>query len=174
MNPLRSDQHSPDSIFLASSNRTVENLQFLTIDQILADLANLVVKVKSDLDAPFARIIVYGERIGGTVAVLGRKKFPHLIDAAWSSSSIFRTTVFDQSYYNSIAWVLYWIGSDECANRLSLAHSEVSQLISSGNASELQRLFDTTAPLDFSDSQEVIFFWETLFNFVSNYVENNQ
>lgn len=156
------------------SESTVENLRQLTFDQILADTANLVTKVQSDLDAQHARVVVWGSRFSATVAALARKKFPHLIHGVWSSSGIFRTASVDTSFYNAVSWNLFWTGSDECASRVSEAFAEVQQAISVRNASRLQNLFNTCAPVDFSNSQQIAFFWDKLFNYVSSYIDARQ
>lgn len=59
------------------------------MEQTLSDIAYLIREVKENLDAPNAKVIVWGTAYGGTLAALAREKYPHLIDGAWSSSGIF-------------------------------------------------------------------------------------
>lgn len=46
-------------------------------------------------------VIVYGSGYGGTLATWARKKFPHLINAAWSSSGIYELVVASLSMYSN-------------------------------------------------------------------------
>lgn len=65
-------------------------MQQLTFDHIIADFPHLVQKVKDDLDAPTARVVVWGTGLSATIAALIRKKFPHVVHGVWSSSGTFR------------------------------------------------------------------------------------
>lgn len=57
---------------------------------MLADVPHFLTQVKEDYEAPNAPIIIWGTRMGATTAALAKKKFPHLINGAWSSSGLFR------------------------------------------------------------------------------------
>lgn len=72
---------------------TTEDLRFTTVDQLLADIALLITQIKHDMNAPSSRVILFGSRLGGTLSILARKKFPHLVDGAWASGGIFRAAV---------------------------------------------------------------------------------
>lgn len=63
-------------------------MQYLTPEQALQDLATFVETVR-ERNSETAKVIVWGSGYGGTLATWARKKFPHLIDAAWSSSGVF-------------------------------------------------------------------------------------
>ena len=67
------------------------------MEQVVGDVAHLVTKVKEDFDSPKSKVIVFGNFLGGTAAVLARKQFPHLIDGVWSSGGVFRADVPDES-----------------------------------------------------------------------------
>lgn len=62
-------------------------MQFLTIEQILGDISTFIRFIRSGLHG--AKVIVWGSGVGGTLSAWSRKKFPHLIDAAWASSGLF-------------------------------------------------------------------------------------
>lgn len=67
------------------------------MDHLLADIPNLVKQVKKDLDSENSRVVVFGTFGSGALSALARKRYPHLIDGAWSSSGIFRALVTDTS-----------------------------------------------------------------------------
>lgn len=72
------------------SNVTEEHSRFYNIHQMVADVGHLVSQVKLNLDAPESKVVVFGGRVGGTIAAFARKRFPHLIDGIWSSGGFFR------------------------------------------------------------------------------------
>lgn len=67
----------------------MENLQYLTIEQMINDIARLIEVVKQDLAAPEARVILWGSGFGATLATWTKKKFSHLVNGVWSSSGIY-------------------------------------------------------------------------------------
>lgn len=72
--------------FLFFRDLSTENLEFLTTDQCLADLANFVGFIKENrtelADAP---VFAAGFGYGGNLAIWFRKKYPHLVEGVWSS-----------------------------------------------------------------------------------------
>lgn len=78
------------------STLSFEDMTYLTIDQILADLTHVIADIKAELNAPTAKVIVFGAGFGGTLATWLRIKFPHIIDAVWSSSGIFSADLFTE------------------------------------------------------------------------------
>lgn len=56
-----------------------ENLQYLSVDQALADVAYFIEKMKKKLGKENARVIVFGGSYAGNMAVWARLKYPHLI-----------------------------------------------------------------------------------------------
>lgn len=70
-------------------NASLENFQFLTIEQTINDIASLIQVVKQDLGAPESLVILWGSGFGATLATWTRKKFSHLVDGVWSSSGIY-------------------------------------------------------------------------------------
>lgn len=75
-------------------------MAFLTVDQALADLATLIGTVTRDLDAINPRVVVFGIGYGGTMAVMARKKYPHLVHGVWASSGLFGARVVDTGKFN--------------------------------------------------------------------------
>lgn len=70
-----------------------ENLRYLSIDQSLADLAYFIEYQKETLSgASASKVVIVGGSYAGTMATWARIKYPHLIDAAWSSSGPLEAT----------------------------------------------------------------------------------
>lgn len=74
----------------------MDELNFLTIEQSLADIVTFITAAKMHLQvAPFSKVYVWGTGFGGTLAVLARQKFPYLIHAAWATGGVFEPSVFN-------------------------------------------------------------------------------
>lgn len=60
-------------------NISEENLQYLNVDQALADIAYFIEEKKRELGKENAKVIVFGGSYAGNMAVWARLKYPHLI-----------------------------------------------------------------------------------------------
>lgn len=79
-------------------NANVTNLQYLTVDQILADIPYLIEAVRLNLDGSSnSKVILFGSGLGATLAGWARKMYPHLIDGVWSSSGVYQREVHSAS-----------------------------------------------------------------------------
>lgn len=82
---------------MARRNASFENLEFLTAEQMLHDIAELITTIRRRHAAFYSPIILWGSGYGATVAAWARKKFPHLVDGVWASSGIFYIEPFSYS-----------------------------------------------------------------------------
>lgn len=74
---------------------------------MLADIAVFITTIKEHLDGDTqnSKVILWGTRYGATLAVMARKKFPHLVDGVWASTGLFRAQVTDESMFSiAIKW----------------------------------------------------------------------
>ncbi|KAJ6632715.1 Thymus-specific serine protease [Pseudolycoriella hygida] len=154
-----------------TDNATFENLQFLTTEQILADLAQFVSYVKLFHDVYGGNTIVYGAGYGGTLATWARKKFPHLIDAAWSSSGIYELTVASLSVYDSLSYSIYRTRGADCRNLIQEAFEEAERLIIADDADELQELFNLCNPINTTSPNDVSSFFQNYFDLLVLYIQ---
>lgn len=77
-----------------TSSASFDDLELLSIEQTLADIAQFIRTVRQQFNSAYDRVILFGSGYGGTLAVYGRSRYPHLVDAAWSSSGIFDTSLY--------------------------------------------------------------------------------
>lgn len=136
----------------------------------MADIPHLVNKVRADLNLTRSPVVAFGSRIGGAVAILARKKFPHIIDCAWSSSGLFRSVMAETDYYNDVARQVHTLGGAECSKRLSQAFQQVKDIVDAKNETKLRELFRITGPLSLDDSQDVQHFYFSLFQHLPYFV----
>ena len=74
----------PFESFRDTSSR---NLQYLSVDQALADLAYFIETRKRDENLRNSKVIVFGGSYAGNVATWVRLKYPHLVQGALASSA---------------------------------------------------------------------------------------
>jgi len=67
---------------------TIENLQYLSHDQALADSATFIRWFKRNITGSLSKVIVIGGSYAGALSAWMRYKYPHLITGAWSSSGV--------------------------------------------------------------------------------------
>lgn len=86
-----------------SRNLSTENLQFLTSQQALADIATFIDAMKSEYKlSNHVKWIVFGGSYSGALAAWVRMKYPHLVHGAISSSAPLLAEVDFAGKYNVI------------------------------------------------------------------------
>lgn len=114
---------------LPTQNASVENLSYLSAEQMVADIGELVEEVRDELDAPDANVILWGTGYGASLATWARREFPDLIQGVWSSSGIYNQTLWTQEPYESLSETIREIGGDECAEDVENAFVEFEYLL---------------------------------------------
>jgi lysosomal Pro-X carboxypeptidase len=70
-----------------SGSKLRNNMQYLTAEQAMADYAELLAELKSDLQAEQSPVIGFGGSYGGMLASWMRMKYPHVLDGAIAGSA---------------------------------------------------------------------------------------
>lgn len=114
---------------LPTENATVESLRFLSAEQMVADIGELVDAVRDELNAPDSNVILWGTGYGASLATWARREFPDKIQGVWSSSGIFEQTLMTNEPYESLSRTIREIGGDECAENVANAFLEFEYLL---------------------------------------------
>lgn len=62
-------------------NASFENMEYLTVEQSLGDIATFIRFVRSQRNVNLpSKVILFGSGYGGTLATYTRKKYPQLVD----------------------------------------------------------------------------------------------
>lgn len=177
---------------------SLEDLQYLTIQQILRDIANWIAQVRDQLENYQGQVIVWGSGLGGTLAVLARQQFPHQINGAWSTGGIFYPSVFttgtyaDQKNiahrttitryflifltdnYDYLSSNVFLYGGDACGFRLRYAFDAIEGRLNEQDGDTLIDAFKLCPSWDVSNSMDVSLFSETLIEQISNFIDTKQ
>lgn len=172
----------------------MENLQFLTAEQMLHDVAALIAVIRRRHAASYSPIILWGSGYGATIAAWTRKKYPHLVDGVWSSSGIFqidsgslrkyellmrkicKTNYFTcADKYDGIgAAFLHANEYEDCRRNVQEALFAIEELLERENGDAVQELFNLCHPIDTSNEKDMSFFYEALMEFIVEYIESFQ
>lgn len=91
-----------ENYILLFRDSSFENLQYLNVDQSLADIATLIKAVQEMYNSSDSRVILSGSGYGGTLAAWARQRYPHLIYGVWSSSGIFEFAMDTKGIYSRL------------------------------------------------------------------------
>lgn len=92
------------SMPFGNQSYTLDNLALLSIEQALADYAQLLFSLKANLSAPTSPVITFGGSYGGMLAAWFRMRYPHVtVGSIASSAPILQIPgIMDPKAYNGI------------------------------------------------------------------------
>ena len=123
---------------------STENLQFLTPDQGLADLANFATAKSHEFTKqhkiPHRRWITVGGSYPGALSAWFRSKYPHIAFAALSSSGVVNA-IADYHQYDEQVYKSTIKSGSECPNRFIEARRYIEKLMNSEKRLEIIKKF---------------------------------
>lgn len=75
--------------FITVSELSFMNMRYLTIDQMLEDIATFIKHLQSESEDEHNHIILWGSGTGASLATWAKIKYPQLVDAIWASSGVY-------------------------------------------------------------------------------------
>lgn len=112
-----------------------KNLQYLSVDQALADLAYFIETKKKQEAFQNSVVIVFGGSYAGNMAAWARLKYPHLIQGALASSApVFAKADFHE-YYEVVTESLRK-HSQKCVDEVKAAFDAVEELLATPRGPE--------------------------------------
>ncbi|GFS04295.1 thymus-specific serine protease [Elysia marginata] len=103
-----------------TKDMSVDNLQYLSTEQALSDLANFITVMKKQFGA--SKVIVFGGSYSGALAAWFRLKYPYLVDGAVASSAPVLLQMDFKGYLEVVAQSLNTFKPvNACDNAISVA-----------------------------------------------------
>lgn len=153
-----------------AQNLTTANLEWLTIDQALADLTDFIEFLRYELvDDVDARIILHGRLYGGSLAVWYHHLNPDVAAGVWASNAPLIAKIDFSEYLDIVGDVIREVGGDECFDRINVGVERVEKLFEEGQYAQLEKEF---AICNATDLDAHISVWT--FQFVREYGEHVQ
>ncbi|KAM5584332.1 hypothetical protein ABKV19_003949 [Rosa sericea] len=143
-----------ESIPFGSRTEAFQNastLGYFNSAQALADYAEILIHVKTQLNAEHSPVIVIGASYGGMLASWFRLKYPHIALGALASSApilYFDDIIPPENGYFSIVTKDFREASETCYQTIKQSWSEIDALASMPDGlSNLSKMFHTCSPL---------------------------
>ncbi|XP_046606656.1 thymus-specific serine protease-like [Neodiprion virginianus] len=145
-----------------TNNTSSENLQYLNVDQALADLAYFIEIVKKQRNLENSTVVLFGGSYAGNMAAWARIKYPHLIKGALASSAPILAKADFYEYYEVVTVALSRYSS-QCSVDVNDAFLAVEELLQTSTGPEtLKRFFNLCNDIDTSSWQDVASLLNTL------------
>ncbi|XP_058446566.1 putative serine protease K12H4.7 [Malaya genurostris] len=156
---LFANEHRYFGHSLPVSDATTENMDFLTVDQALADLAEWISYLKTTVVGnPRAKVVLLGYGYGGTLANYFHQSYPHLSNGVWVSSGPAEASLTLPSFFEVLGENIRTHGSSDCYNTIFSGFLVAQNLIALGQGDVLTELFHLCEPLDTENPLETTAF----------------
>lgn len=119
-----------------------ENLQWLTIEQTLADINDFVTFIRSDLvDNPDQRIILIGQRYAGSLATWYQLRYPGNVAGVLALSAPLLAQIDVPFYFEAVGEHIRRIGGNGCYERIDYGISHAESLFANRSFPQLEQEF---------------------------------
>ncbi|XP_062555886.1 putative serine protease K12H4.7 [Armigeres subalbatus] len=146
---LFANEHRYFGHSLPVADASTDNLDFLTIDQALADLAEWIHYVKYGVVRnPDAKVILMGYGYGGSLATWFHQQFPHLTNGVWASSGTIEADLDISGYMESLGETIGEFGGRDCYGTIFSGFRVAQNLITLDRADLLTEEFRLCQQLD--------------------------
>jgi pimeloyl-ACP methyl ester carboxylesterase len=160
---------------IPTETATFEDMRFLSVDQAVADIAVFVETMLDHLGKIDAtNVILWGTGYGAAISVFARARYPHLIDAVFSSSGTFRAEVFDTSYHDNLSANIQYHGSYECHARVKNAFEVLKYLFENNQGDYIRERLRLCNDVNPQSPQEVGLLFELFIDLISHYIRQHQ
>ncbi|GKT24822.1 Peptidase S28 like protein [Aduncisulcus paluster] len=145
-----------------TNDTSFDNLQYLSSQQALADLATIkqhVIDTYTTYDLSQSAWITVGGSYSGCLSAWARLKYPHLYAGAIASSGPVRAWFNFPEYFEVVTDSLRTYGGDQCITRIQAATTLAEQYIQTENGrSSLAEMFNTCSDVSNETNDRATFF----------------
>lgn len=141
---------------IPTDDLTMKNIQYLNVDQALADLAHFIQHMKENF--PQIRnsgVILVGCSYSGTMVTWFMQKYPHLAQGAWSMSAPLNAQVDFVEYKEVVSHAVHEVGTETCSGKIRRAFQQLEALYESNQTTKINEMFQLCSPLDINNKLDV-------------------
>ncbi|XP_031639713.1 putative serine protease K12H4.7 isoform X2 [Contarinia nasturtii] len=155
-----------------TDSTSTENLKYLTVEQSLADLANLIRVITSDkaMNAT-GGVILVGGSYSATMAVWFKQKYPHLVKGVWASSAPLNAKLNYFEYTETVGKSIRKVGGEDCYIVIEDIFESLEGLLESDDSESLTNLFKICNNFDTKNILDVWNFISSVKNIFSGLVQ---
>jgi len=136
---------------MPTTDRSTKNLNVLTSDQALADLANIITYIKKSLNSNSSKVITVGGSYPGNLAAYFRLKYPSVTHGSIASSAPVTAKVNFKEYMDVVGESIRYFSGSDCYDALEQGAKQIAKLASNGFQSNemkiLEKDFNTCDPI---------------------------
>lgn len=149
-------------------------MRYLTVDQALADIAQLLTYMRQEprLNAT-GGVILAGGSYAGAMTTWFRQKYPHLANGGWASSAPLYAKLDFSEYKEVVSSSINSIGGPKCYQRLFEVFQKMSALIYAGRVDRLRTLFRLCDGFTGRNKYDVWNLFDTMAHVLSGVVQNH-
>ncbi|XP_037033398.1 dipeptidyl peptidase 2-like [Bradysia coprophila] len=156
-----------------TSDASFENLELLTIEQTLADIAMFIRFIREYVGYDdYSTVILFGSGYGGSLAIWAKKRYPTLVTAGYASSGIVSLALYSFTPFDLLEYALMPNLEDtDCRDRLEQAYESLQELMDDGESDIIANRFNLCEPLDTNDPDDVASLYELSVRSLMNYMD---
>lgn len=161
-----------------TNDTSAENLQYLTVEQALADLAHFIEEIKSSSDElKDAGVILVGASYSAAIAAWARLKYKNLVTGAWASSAPIYAKVDFFEYNEVMTKSIRKVGGEECVEKFASAFEQLEELVGPTSLepvslAKIQQDFNLCTPLDLN--RDISHFFYEMVDTVAGLVQTHK
>lgn len=124
-----------------TEDTSTKNLEFLTAEQALADLAHFIEYIKASSEGyKNSGVVVVGASYSASLATWARRQYPHLIDGAWASSAPLFAKLDFFEYNEVMTESLRIVGGEKCLKKFESAFKTLEDFVGYSEAKVLFKI----------------------------------
>jgi serine protease 16 len=135
---------------------STENLQHLSADQALADLARIIGHIKSDLNTASSKVVTIGGSYPGNLAAWFRLKYPSVTQGSIASSAPVLAQTNFYAYMDVVGQSIIHFSGQACFDAFESAAKTLASYAEAGNYAQLEKDFNTCNPIGSTNDLKVL------------------
>lgn len=144
------------------SDTSVENLQYLSVDQALADLAHFIVEIKKEPGKENSPVVLVGGSYSATMVAWFMQQYPDLAVGAWASSAPLFAKVDFVEYKEIVGAAIREVGGERCHQVLTSAIDQSEAMIEDDRIEEFNKIYKFC---DSFDGNNILDIWSAFGGF---------
>jgi hypothetical protein len=156
-----------------TADMSTENLQYLSSEQALADLARILDHIKTSMKTESSKVVTIGGSYPGNLAAWFKLKYPHVAIGSIASSAPLTSKTDFFEYMDVVANAMKYFSGQACYDAFESAANSVAKLFSSGRSGikTLETDFKTCGPI--ADGKDLSILLSDLMGNVQGTVQYN-
>ncbi|XP_032905316.1 dipeptidyl peptidase 2 [Amblyraja radiata] len=137
------------------------NIEFLTVEQAVADFVVLVTKLKVDLDAENCPVIAFGGSYGGMLSAYIRIKYPNIVQGALASSApvVSAANIGDNRQFFHDVTKDFERNSPDCVSKIRQAFQELEKYAQQQAWTKMANKLSLCKPLKSKKELDQLYRW---------------